>query len=568
MAKFNEKKTVKQPESVNFMGEKAFLLKAKEEFVSSIMTTFLSKEGSYYESSNEEVKRILSLLDKIDPLFACKAAIYARENGNMRSISHLLGAALAKYISGQEYAKRFYNRLIVRPDDMSEIVSAYANLNGMGLNDLKKIPNSIKKGFKEALERLDAYQIDKYKMQNREVSLIDLVRLFHPKGNQKNAEAYKRLVNGESLADLYESKVLEKEMTKAGQTTKDATQEEKMEAKREAITAVLDNVKGMPVMNLLRNLRNILLYAPDKVNDACEQLTIEKKILNSRLLPFRFATAYAEIEKVMYADTETKPTTSIVFESEESKQQVSESKFNELKKNLLDAIEGAIEIACQNIPVLDGNCAILVDDSGSMRGDAGGHSRVSAFSKTNSSMIAHLFASMMAWRQHDVYVGLFGDRLIQVPYKRNVKLLDFNKESYEIGGRCGGATEAGIYDFIRQVVKEKKKIDNVIVFSDCQIGSIHTKGYYGGYSEFTAWYGNNSSDRGKHFHELFKEFRKINPNANFIVVNLRQSGSTSVFDKSQRILNIAGWSDKIFDVITSQCKGWDAMIKEIESIEI
>ena len=559
MAKFNEKKTVKQPESVNFMGEKAFLLQPKEEFVSSIMTTFLSKEGSYYESSNEEVKRILSLLEKIDPLFACKAAIYVRENGNMRSISHLLGAALAKYISGQEYAKRFYNKLIVRTDDMSEIISAYANLNGMGLNDLKKIPNSIKKGFKEALERLDAYQIDKYKMQNREVSLIDLVRLFHPKGNQKNAEAYKRLVNGESLADLYESKVLEKEMTKAGQTTKDATQEEKDEAKREAITTVLDNVKGMPVMNLLRNLRNILLYAPDKVNDACEQLTIEKKILNSRLLPFRFATAYAEIEKVMYDDTKAKPTSSIVFESEESKQQVTESRFNELKKNLLDAIEGAIEIACQNIPVLDGNCAILVDDSGSMRGDAGGHSRVSAFSKTNSSMIAHLFASMMAWRQHDVYVGLFGDRLIQVPYKRYVKLLDFNKESYEIGSRCGGATENGIYTFLENVVAEKKKIDNIIVFSDCQIG----RGY-----NFTAWYGTSSTETSLHFHELFKEFRKINPNANFIVVNLRQSGGTSVFDKSQRILNIAGWSDKIFDTIKSQCRGWDAVIKLIESIEI
>ena len=559
MAKFNEKKTVKQPESVNFMGEKSFLLQPKEEFISSIMTTFLSKEGSYYESSNEEVKRILSLLDKIDPLFACKAAIYARENGNMRSISHLLGAALAKYISGQEYAKRFYNKLVVRTDDMSEIVSAYANLNGMGLNDLKKIPNSIKKGFKEALERLDAYQIDKYKMQNREVSLIDLVRLFHPKGNQKNAEAYKRLVNGESLADLYESKVLEKEMTKAGQATKDATQEEKDEAKREAITAVLDNVKGMPVMNLLRNLRNILLYAPNKVNDACEQLTIEKKILNSRLLPFRFATAYTEIEKIMYADTKAKPTSSIVFESEETKQQVTESRFNELKKNLLDAIEGAIEIACQNIPELEGNCAILVDDSGSMRGDAGGHSRVSAFSKTNTSMIAHLFASMMAWRQHDVYVGLFGDRLIQVPYKRDVKLLDFNKESYEIGGRCGGATENGIYTFLENVVAEKKKIDNIIVFSDCQIGR-------GG--SFTAWYGTSSSNRSLHFHELFKEFRKINPNANFIVVNLRQSGGTSVFDKSQRILNISGWSDKIFDTIKSQCRGWDAVVKEIESIVI
>ena len=559
MGKYNTKKESVKPTVKNFMNEDAFLLKAKEEFVSSIMTTFLSKEGSYYESSNEEVKRILSLLEKIDPLFACKAAIYARETGNMRSISHLLGAALAKYISGQEYAKRFYNKLIVRVDDMSEIVSAYANLNGMELNDLKKIPNSIKKGFKEALERLDAYQIDKYKMQNRKVSLIDLVRLFHPKGNQKNAEAYKRLVNGESLADLYESKFLEKEMTKAGIAAKDATQEEKLEAKREAITAVLDNVKGMPVMNLLRNLRNILLYAPNKVNDACEQLTIEKKILNSRLLPFRFATAYAEIEKVMYADTKAKPTSSIVFESEETKQQVTESRFNELKNNLLDATEGAIEIACQNIPELDGNTAILCDHSGSCRGDRGGSSKVSAFSSTTTAMIGNLFATMMAWRQHDVYIGLFGDRLIQVPFDRNKRLLDFNKESYNIGARCGGATEAGIYTFLENVVKERKKIDNIIVFSDCQIG----RGY-----DFTPWYGHEPGERSLHFHELFKEFRKINPNANFIVVNLRQSGGTSVFDKSQRILNIAGWSDKIFDTIKSQCRGWDAIIKEIESIEI
>lgn len=559
MAKFNEKKTVKQPESVNFMGEKAFLLKPKEEFVSSIMTTFLSNEGSYYESSNEEVKRILSLLDKIDPLFACKAAIYVRENGNMRSISHLLGAALANYISGQEYAKRFYNKLIVRPDDMSEIVSAYANLNGMGLNDVKKIPNSMKKGFKEALEGLDAYRIDKYKMKTRSFSLVDLVRLFHPKATQKNAEAYKRLIEGKSLADLYSSKILEKEMTKAGQKTKDMTEKDKVEAKKEAITAVIDNVKGMPVMNLLRNLRNILLYAPDKVTEACEQLTIKDKIVNSRLLPFRFATAYSEIEKLSYYTEISSTKSSIQFEDEKSSSLCSENEFRRNKEMVLNAIEKALEISCLNIPKLEGNVAVLVDDSGSMRGDAGGSSRVSAFSKTSTSMIAHLFASMVMYRQDNVYLGLFGDKLINVPVKRDMRLLDYTKWTFEKGGECGGATETGIYDFIRQVVKEKKKIDNVIVFSDCQIGR---------YSGFTAWYGNDSSDRGKHFHELFKEFRKINPNANFIVVNLRQSGSTSVFDKSQRILNIAGWSDKIFDVITSQCKGWDAMIKEIESIEI
>ena len=539
------------------MGEMAFKLKEKEELVSTMMTTFL--QGAYYENEPKIVERIKELVGKVDPRFVAKLAIYARNEGNLRAVTHLVAALLAKYVGGEEWGKRFYNKIVVRPDDMSEIVAAYASLNGMGLNDIKKIPNAIKKGFKEALERLDAYQIDKYKMQGREVSLIDLVRLFHPKGNEKNAEAYKRLVMGESLADLYDTKVFEKEMTRAGQTTMGASQDEKDEAKREAISAVLDNVKGMPIMNLLRNLRNILLYAPEKVNDACEQLTIEKKILNSRLLPFRFATAYAEIEKMKYQDVETKGTSSIAFESEVSRQKVSESEFNTLKQNLLDAIEDAIEIACLNIPELEGNCAILVDDSGSMRGDAGGHSRVSAFSKTNTSMIAHLFASMMAWKQHDVYVGLFGNRLINVPYRRGVKLLDFNKESYRVGAECGGATEKGIYTFLEQVVKEKKKIDNIIVFSDCQIGD--------GYS-FTNWYGTNPNERGTHFHELFKEFRKVNPNANFIVVNLRQYGGTSVFDKSQRILNIAGWSERIFDNIKSSCKGWDAIIKEIEAIEI
>ena len=556
MAKFNEKKMAKQPTVKNFMNEDAFLLKPKEEFISSIMTTFLSKDGSYYESSNEEVNRILSLLEKIDPLFACKAAIYARENGNMRSISHLLGAALAKYISGQEYAKRFYNRLIVRADDMSEIVSAYASLNGMSLKDIKKIPNSIKKGFKEALERLDAYQIDKYKMKNREVSLIDLIRLFHPKGNQKNAEAFKRLVNGESLEGLYETKIFEKEMTKAGQLTKGATEDEKKEAKHEAIAEILGNVKGMPIMNLIRNLRNIILYAPDKVEDACAQLRIKDKILNSRLLPFRFATAFAEIEKMTWGKPNTD--TAIAFESDKAEGELTKAQFDSLKRSVLDVLEDAIQYSVENIPELEGNVAILVDHSGSCRGDAGGFSAVSAFSKTSTAMIGNLFGSMMAYRQKNVYIGLFGDKLIDVPMDRNMKMLDFNKMSFDKGACCGPCTEAGIYDFMRKCIDEKKKVDNVVVFSDCQIGN--------NTYEFTPWYGDKSSDLGGHFHELFKEFKKLNPMCNWIVVNLRQSGGTSVFDKSMRILNISGWSDKIFDTIKSQCRGWDAVIKEIESV--
>ena len=554
MAKFNEKKMAKQPTERNFMGEMAFKMEDKEELISTVMTTFL--QGEYYEKESTKIARIQELLKKVDPLFAAKLAIYARNEGNLRSVTHFVAAEIAKYVSGTDWGKRFYNRIVVRPDDMSEIVSAYAHINGMSQKDISKIPNAMKGGFKTALERLDAYQIDKYKMKNREVSLIDLIRLFHPKGNQKNAEAFKRLVNGESLEGLYETKILEKEMTKAGQLTKNATEDEKKEAKHEAISEVLGNVKGMPIMNLIRNLRNIILYAPDKVEDACAQLRIKDKILNSRLLPFRFATAYAEVEKMTWDKPDTD--TAIAFESDKAKNELTKAQFNSLKRSVLDALEDAIQYSVENIPELEGNVAILVDHSGSCRGDAGGSSAVSAFSKTSTAMIGNLFGSMMAYRQKNVYIGLFGDKLIDVPMDRNMKMLDFNKMSFDKGACCGPCTEAGIYDFMCKCIDEKKKVDNVVVFSDCQIGN--------NTYEFTPWYGDKSSDRGCHFHELFKEFKKLNPMCNWIVVNLRQSGGTSVFDKSMRILNISGWSDKIFDTIKSQCRGWDAVIKEIESI--
>ena len=552
MSKFNSKNEGVKPTVINEMGEKAYQLNAKEELVSTCMTTFL--QGAYYENEKEETKRILSKLKEVDPLFAAKLAIYVRNEGKLRSVSHLIASTIAERASGYDWTKRFYDKITVRPDDMSEILSCYGARNGMDLKKIRKIPNSMKKGFKKALERLDAYQIDKYKMNNRSVSMIDLVNIFKPKGNKKNAKAFEYLMNGKSLSSLYTNKILEKELTKAGQKAK--TVEEKEIAKEEAITTVLENVGGMPIFNLLRNLRNILLYAPGQVDEACRQLRIENKILNSKLLPFRFATAYEEIEKMSYE--EKKPSTSIMFESEKTQNKVSYTKFFELKTKILNAIEDAMQISCKNIPVLEGNTAILVDHSGSVRGDSGGHSRVSAFSKTTRAMIGNLFGSMMAYAQDDVYIGLFGDKLINVPVVRSMKMLDFNKLSYDMGAKCGGATEHGIYTFFRNAIIEKKKIDNVIIFSDCQIGS----------NGSTPWYGKSICERSASFQDLIKEFKKINPMCNIVVVNLNQTKGNSVFHESQRILNIAGWSSNIFDLLTSKLKGFKAIIEEIEKIEI
>lgn len=533
MSKFNSKKEKKTPTEVNEMGEKAYKLAAKEELVSTCLTTFL--QSSYYESENEIVNRIKNSASNVDEQFIAKLALYLRKDANMRSVTHLLAGEIAPRLSGKEYAARFFNKIVQRPDDMSEILAYYFSKGN------KSISNAIKKGFKNKLESMDPYLIDKYKMEKKSISLIDLVNLFHPKTNQSNSEAYKRLMKGESLDGTYSSVNFEKAMTKAGIEAKSEKKDVK-ETKAKAISEVLDSEKGMNMMTLVRNLRNIIEISPEKIDDAIEQLTNKNKVLKSKLLPFRFASAYEEVSKLK------KEYKSVVkFEKTES---------NNVDK-VLKALEKALEYSVLNIPKLSGNTAVLIDHSGSVRGDGGGSSLVSAFSKTTKANIGNLFGSMLAHSQDNVYIGLFGDKLINVPMRRDMGILEFNKFSFNEGAKCGGGTENGLYYFLRDCIENKTRVDNLIIFSDMVIGN----GGKGG------WDGSSRAGLGT-FQELFKKFKQVNPQCSTISVNISQTSGKDVFDKSLNVTQVAGWSDKIFDIVANSSKGYEAIIKEIESIVI
>ena len=548
MSKFNDKKPEVQIKK-NFMNEDAYVLSNKEVLTSMVMTTFLS--DSYYVSEGELLNNILNLIDKCGYEFAAKLALYARTKGNLRSVSHFLAALVCKDPSHPNWLKSFYEHIVIRPDDISEILSCYAKLKGIDMSKrhFRKIPNSMKKGFSSVLSNLSPYQIDKYKMNRKSLSLIDIVNLLHPTPSDKNREAYRRLMHGESLAGTYDLKILEKEMAETGKNANN--EQELILAKHDAIKAVLES--GMPIMNLLRNLRNIMLYAPDLIDNAIEQLTNHNKIINSKLLPFRFMSAYDAVNELKIEDYDSE--TSIKFESDISN--INSEKLKLLKEKVSKALEDAMSIACQNVPDLEGNCAILIDHSGSVRGNSYRSSTVSPWSNVKTAHIGNLFGSIVAFKQNDVYIGMFGDKLISPKIDRNIGLLEFNKYTYDEGNSCGGATENGLYEFLRNVIKEKKHIDNFIVFSDMEIGN----GGEGGWD--------NSSSVKYKFKDLFKEFRKINPNCLTVCCNIRAQSGTSVFNPNLKILNVSGWSNNIFDVISMYKEGkLKSMVEEIEKMTL
>jgi len=81
---------------------------------------------------------------------------------------------LTSELAGQEWGKNFYDKVVVRVDDMTEILSYY--LAYKTSKDSPKFPNALKKGFAKAFDKFDGYQLAKYiKVRTKSLNLLTLL---------------------------------------------------------------------------------------------------------------------------------------------------------------------------------------------------------------------------------------------------------------------------------------------------------------------------------------------------------------------------------------------------------
>lgn len=334
--------------AINLAGGEAFQQSQKLELVTILLTSFL--EDKFYQSGDETALRLRHLVEVIsDKEFVAKAALYARKEAGMRSVSHLVAGELAQAVKGEAWTKRFFQRVVHRPDDVTEILAYTLAVHG------KPIPNALKKGLGHALASFDAYQVAKYRRPGAELSLVDAVNLVHP----PHTEALARLVRGTlAPAETWETK-----LTQAGQS---ASSKEEREAGKAAVWADLVRERKIGYFALLRNLRNILEQAPEVMGEALEMLVYERFIRRSMVLPFRFRTA---LDAVAASDLHG-------------------------REDVLAALSLAVDIALDNVPVLSGRSLIALDCSGSMMG--------------RPMKIGSLFASVL-YKSNDTDLMLFSD---------------------------------------------------------------------------------------------------------------------------------------------------------------
>ena len=97
----------------------------------------------------------------------------------------------------------------------------------------------------------------------------------------------------------------------------------------------------------------------------------------------------------------------------------------------------------------------------------------------------------------DVFIGMFGDKLINYEYDRSKGVLWNNKKSFYCRRRLRWCYRKRSFAFLDKCAKDKIKVDNLYVISDMQIGD----------GESVVWEKSSSYGYGK-FAELLKGFKK------------------------------------------------------------
>jgi len=474
MSRFNQ--TITPTKTVNLAGGEAYKQSPELELVSILLTSFAN--DSFYKSANETFETLKELISKCNKEFVAKAAVYARTHFGMRSITHVTASELAKYISGEQWAKDFYSAIVYRPDDMMEILSYHTANNG-------KVPNSIKKGFAKAFDKFDKYALAKYRGEGKGYKLIDVVNLVHPIPVENNKDAISALVKGELKSfDTWET-----ELSKAGQIA--TNEEEKSDLKKDVwIKLIRENKLGY--FALLRNLRNIIEQAPEVIKEALEQLVNEVAIKKSLVLPFRFLTAFEEIQKL---------------------------NDGKIIRDVLMALNKAVDIAVNNVPVFDGDSLVVLDVSGSMAG--------------KPAEIGSLFASVLI-KSNNADFMVFSDN----SQYRNVNPMDSTITiASSIRFASGGTNFRSIFN------TANKKYDRVFILSDMQ-----------------GWIGRETPTRE------FNDYKQAT-GANPFIYSFDLKGYGSMQFPERNVICIAGFSEKVFDIIKLTETDKNALLNTIKAVQ-
>ena len=572
----------------NYGNAPAYRLSPEWNLYTSVVTSMVSEK--YYETASDRLEMLRNLIRMTDPQFVARLAIYARDRMNLRSIPLVLAVELAKIHSGDSLIQKMTEKIIQRADEITELLAYYQMANDRkATKKLNRLSKQIQAGLQNAFNKFDEYQFAKYN-RDTEIKFRDALFLVHPKAKNDEQQLIFDKIAGNKLQTPY---TWETELSALGQN-----KFESIKAKKEAFTRkweeLIDSGK-VGYMALLRNLRNILEadVSALHIHRVCETISDKEKVLQSKQFPFRFLAAYRELSQIDSDGTVKKMKKEIemkraeiemkrkplenmfkIFKGDiakinellmetaeyrEYRELLSEdnkllTEYNELLTESLttkdflpeyiisvkNALEDAVKAAAGNIAGFDETTKVLIacDVSGSMQ------QAISPNSKMMNYDIGLMLGMLLKSRCENAVCGIFGDtwKIVNLPDSGILSNVD---EFYKREGEVGYSTNGHLV--IEDLINREEVMDKIMIFTDCQL-----------------W---DSTGKDIRLKDVWQKYKTIAPKARLYLFDLAGYGRIPLDITNDDVRLIAGWSDKIFDILQAIDHGSDAL-KEIRAIEI
>lgn len=509
MARFNKKgagggtsakRVQRAPTATNKAGAPAYRQTEKLEFVSRLLTSFC--QAKYYEKADDQINRVAELCEQIsDKKFLAKAAIFSRNEFGMRSITHVAVAEVVRHVQGEPWVRPFISKACRRVDDTTEIVSYYLNKYG------KPLPSRLKRGIGDALGKFDAYQLAKYRGKNKEVSLVDVVNMCHPRPTGRNRTALHALIRG----NLKSTETWEAKLSEAGK----AGSAENVETAKAATWSSLINEGRLGYTAAVRNINNICAQADqDTFKAFLKVLVNEEQIRKSLFMPYQFMTALDNLR----IDKQNK------------------------HRQITIALNQALDISCQNVPQFEGDTCVVVDYSGSMGNGV----------KSNRG-IGSVFGAIVA-KANNADFMIFGSEAAYVPYRPNDSTMTIAESfmahnAYIPYGTQNTSRDNDLInvghgtDLSKVFQRANRPYRRFVLFSDMQ--SWRSGGAYGVKTAF----------------EDYKNRYKTDP----FIYSIDLSGYGTMQFPEDKVFCVAGFNSRIFDLMKLCEADKNAMINSIEN---
>lgn len=564
MSKFNKvpdiaKELYERPDAIeNYEGALAFKLDPLTDLYLKAASSLVG-EPKFYTDAKTADNDLLKAIDdvaKIDPEFILQLAVYCREELYLRSVPIMLVAEFAnnKNCVGKPSthrgstatqaarvpgARKYVSRIIQRPDELKELMAYQLarnkvvsrpslSLNTGNDNTRNKrtdkqsvLPQMIKFGLARSFKKFDKYRISKYNGKDDVVKMRDVMFMTHPEWeNEKQKEILDKLTNKTlEFPETWEV------MRSTGKMTW-----------HDVIRDIFyKDHRVNNYMAILRNLRNCL-QSPDVTKEdvelLCRMVSDSGAVRYSKQLPFRFFSAYKELEKVGSGSLS--------------------AVGNMMLNDVMDAIETAVGYSVDNFPKLSGSSTLIACDvSGSMESAISKNSSVERFD------IGIILGSIANRFCGHTITGMFGDTWKVVPMTKSGGILRNTLEMHKREGEVGYSTNG--YKVIDYLLENDLKVDRIMIFTDCQMWD----------SEGTrrSLFGYGRDDVS--FAERFIKYQRKYPDVKLYCFDLSGYGNIMIPQKTKNVCLIGGWSDRVFDFVQAfeSVGDGNAPVKKIKEIK-